>query len=316
MVERGIHWRRFRWADHVEHHGQGTLRVVLQRRETAHPLYRFADEQSRRNPRWASAAAEERRLRRDLEAFLVERGCRPLRRPWRRGSGPLADDSDAPALPVRRRARWDRLPFPASRVVRIAAGFGLGQPQSELRRLFRLVRRRRPRTVLELGRSAGGTFFLWTRAAAARATLVSAGPPPWEPDDPGEEFRRRVMITFGRPRQSLHVLRDDPLTASARARVDALLAGRGLDFLFLSGEDDVERIRGALDLYAPLVRSGGLVALDGVRQRIGGNDRLPRFWSEVEDRARRGCWKRTRGGRVRDRRRAHRAKDPAEWWRP
>jgi hypothetical protein len=125
------------------------------------------------------------------------------------------------------------------------------------------------------------------------------------------------MITFGRPRQSLHVLRDDPLTASARARVDALLAGRGLDFLFLSGEDDVERIRGALDLYAPLVRSGGLVALDGVRQRLGGNDRLPRFWSEVEDRARARLLEEDEGwpgsgiGVVRIGRRT-----PAEWWRP
>ena len=49
--------------------------------------------------------------------------------------------------------------------------------------------RRRPHTVLELGRSRGGTFFLWTRVAAGRATLVSAGPPPWEIDDPGEDLR-------------------------------------------------------------------------------------------------------------------------------
>jgi hypothetical protein len=143
------------------------------------------------------------------------------------------------------------------------------------------VRGLRPHTVLELGRSRGGTFFLWTRVAAGRATLVSAGPPPWEVDDPGEDARRRAMTVFGRPAQRLHVLRDDPLTAAARPGVDALLAGRPLDFLFLTGEDDVERVRRGLALYGPLVRPGGLVALDGIRPRLGGNDELFRLWNEL-----------------------------------
>ena len=295
VVDRGIHWRRFRWGDHVEHHGQGTLRGILQRGETAHPFYRFAEEQSRRNPRGALALAQERSLRRDLGRFLAERGAPATRGTAGAdtdaiegsGAAPVPDQSShPPPPPVRRHARWDRLPFPASRVVRIAARFGLAQRASELRGLFRLVRRRRPRTVLELGPAGGGTFFLWTRAAAARATLVSAGLPPWERDDSGEEARRQVMTTFGRPRQSLRILRDDPLLASVRAQVESLLAGRRLDFLFLTGETDVDRVRGCLESYAPLVRSGGLVALDGVRPRLGGSDRLFRFWREVQSRAR------------------------------
>jgi predicted O-methyltransferase YrrM len=140
--------------------------------------------------------------------------------------------------------------------------------------------------VLEVGAAPGGTLFLWTRAAAARATVVSVGPPPWEEDDPGEEARRQALAACGRPRQSLHVLRDDPLLASARARVASLLAGRPLDFLFLTGEDDAERVRRCLEAYGPLVRPGGLVALDDIRPRLGGSDGLVRFWREVRGRAR------------------------------
>ena len=44
------------------------------------------------------------------------------------------------------------------------------------------------------------------------------------------------MATFGRPRQRLRILRDDPLLASVRTEVASLLAGRPLDFLFLTGE--------------------------------------------------------------------------------
>ena len=292
IEERGIHWRRFRWVDHVDHLGQATLHALLQRRETAHPLYRFAAAQEREDPRWAPARAAERPLRRNLESFLAERGV--ARAETDESESPTAEVSpagllpaaDLPASPVRRPPRWDRIPFPASRVVRIAAAFGLGPRRTEIGQLFRLVRHLRPHTVLELGLSRGGTFFLWTRAAAGRATLVSTGPPPWEIDDPGEDARWRAMTAFGRPGQRLHLLRDDPLTATARTGVDALLAGRPLDFLFLTGEDDVERVRRGLALYGPLVRPGGLVALDGIRPRLGGNDGLSRLWHELAASAR------------------------------
>ncbi len=294
VAERGIHWRRFRWCDHVEHHGQGTLHGVVQRGETAHPFYRYAEEQSRRNPRWSSTLARERSLRRDVARFLTARG-----HPAPPGApGPdvdtAADGGVATAEPVeawrpsplRRRARWDGLAFPASRVVRIAARFGLAQRPAELIGLFRMARRLRPRTALELGPAGGGTFFLWTRAASARATLVSAGQPPWEPDDPGEPERRHVMATFGRPRQTLHVLRQDPLLASTRTQVVTLFAGRRLDFLFLTGESDPDWVRAVLDSYASLVRSGGLVALDGIRPRPGGGDGLVQLWRQVRGRKR------------------------------
>lgn len=295
VADRGIHWRRFRWVDHVEHHGQGTLHGIVQRGETTHPLYRFAEEKSRRNPRWVEALAKEQALRGDLGRFLAERGRRatpgtaePEAGVVEGGGGGAVPDqsSGAPPPRARRRARWDRLPFPASRVIRIAAQFGLAQSTSELCGLFRVVRRLRPQTVLELGPAAGGTFYLWTRAAATRATLVSAGLPPWERDDSGEEARRHVMVAFGRPHQRLRILRDDPLLASVRTEVASLLAGRPLDFLFLTGESNVDQVRAYLEAYAPLVRSGGLVALDGVRPRLGGSDRLFRFWRAARGRAR------------------------------
>ena len=62
VAARGVHWRRFRWTDHVEHYGQGTLRRLVERRETAHPLYRFAAEQSRHDGHRVDAADRERVL--------------------------------------------------------------------------------------------------------------------------------------------------------------------------------------------------------------------------------------------------------------
>jgi hypothetical protein len=306
VAARGVHWRRFRWMDHVDHYGQGTLRRLVERRETAHPLYRFAAEQGRRDGHGVEAAARERALCRELAHFLAGRGLRaaPAAEAWpsdpppatagpapaARASAGLACGAPAPALlapPARPLTVREAFVFsPAARLVRIAVRLGLDHRPSELARLVRRVRRRRPRVVVEVGRPAGGTLFLWTRAASARATLVSAGPPPWEPDDPGEAARRGVLSSFARPLQRLHVLRDDPLLPSTRAHVGTLLAGRPADFLFVTGEVEVEQVRGCLEVYARLVRPGGLIAVDGIRPRLGGSDCVARFWTALRRAAR------------------------------
>jgi hypothetical protein len=296
VAARGIHWRRFRWMDHVDHYGQGTLRGIVERRETAHPLYRFAVERSRRDGPGSGADDRERALRHELARFLAARGPRAAEpRPADPPAAPAAPARAVPAgespgrgapaaLPLPVRPLTPREAFvlsPAARLVRIAGRLGLDHRPSELVRLVRRVRWRRPRLVLEVGRPAGGTLFLWTRAAAARATLVSVGAPPWELDDPGEAPRRRILETFTRPRQRLHVLREDALQPPARSRVRALLAGRCVDFLFVTGEADLDRVRGCVEAYAPLVRAGGLIALDGIRPRLGGGDGVARFWGAL-----------------------------------
>jgi hypothetical protein len=301
VAARGVHWRRFRWTDHVEHYGQGTLRRLVERRETAHPLYRFAAEQSRHDGHRVDAADRERVLRRELARFLGARGLRatsgaearpadPPRTPdgpargARASAGPERGGPAPALLPLPARPLTAREAFvfsPAARLVRIAGRLGLDHRPSELTRLVRRVRWRRPRVVVEVGRPAGGTLFLWTRVAAARATLVSAGPPPWEPDDPGEAARRRVLPSFARPYQRLHVLREDPLLPATRAHVRALLAGRRADFLFVTGEVEVDQVRGCLEAYAILMRPGGLIAVDGIRPRLGGSDRVARFWTAL-----------------------------------
>jgi predicted O-methyltransferase YrrM len=122
--------------------------------------------------------------------------------------------------------------------------------------------------------------------AAVRATLVSAGLPPWELDDPGEEPRRQLLRTLARRRQDVRVLREDPLAPGVEAQVRTILAGRRLDFVFIIGEDDEERVRACLDAYAPLAAPGSLVALDGIRPRLGEGVRLTALWQQVQDQAR------------------------------
>ena len=66
---------------------------------------------------------------------------------------------------------------------------GLVQQTAEIRELFRRVRDVRPRRVLEIGTAYGGSLYLWTRASAPDAQVISVDVPPWEPDDPWEAHK-------------------------------------------------------------------------------------------------------------------------------
>jgi hypothetical protein len=55
-----------------------------------------------------------------------------------------------------------------------------------------------------------------------------------------------------------------------------------LDYLFIDGDHRYEGVKRDLEMYGPLVRKGGLIALhdivDGPTHLVGG---VPQFWREI-----------------------------------
>jgi predicted O-methyltransferase YrrM len=159
------------------------------------------------------------------------------------------------------------------------------QKEREIRGLLTEVRRLRPRRLLEIGSSAGGTLFLWTRAAAEDATIVSIDLPAGGIRDPEEAERLQRFERFRRGRQRLYLLRADSHAGLTQRRLAEILEGQALDFLFIDGDHSYDGVRRDFDDYAPLVRPDGLVALHDVHphsQAWGGE--VPQFWSEIRDR--------------------------------
>lgn len=160
------------------------------------------------------------------------------------------------------------------------------QKPAELALLIEHMRRAdfEPRAVLEIGVYRGGTLWLWRRLwPAARIVAI---------DDmslercPGCERRiahrdcsnRRIVDALGGwPRGRLLVAdsHDEQL-----AELVARLAPNGYDFLFVDGDHSAGGVRRDFELYAPLVRPGGLVVLHDVA-----GDAFPgvaEFWRELE----------------------------------
>ncbi len=281
---RQLPWARFRWCDFVSHAGQASLRALHARHETGHPLYRFAAQQVREAPTPATRAAEETRLRAGMHDWLARRRTAAAASPSATvepaAAPPPAPQTEGP--PAERHWR-SILAAPTTMLsLRRARRIGLVQRRAEILRLYRIVRRLRPRRVLEIGTAYGGSLFLWTRAAARDAHLISVDLPPWELDDPWEPRRVAQFQAFARRRQRLDLIRGDSHAPATREAVGRALGSAPLDFLFIDGDHSYDGVTRDIADYGRLVRPGGLMALHDIHphsQGWGGD--VPRVWRNL-----------------------------------
>jgi cephalosporin hydroxylase len=161
------------------------------------------------------------------------------------------------------------------------------QVASELTALGEILAERRPERALEIGTAHGGTLFFLTRLASPQATIVSI-------DLPGGNFGGGytrigawLYKRFARRKQRLQLLQGDSQTRDMRDRVEAVLGGQALDYLFIDGDHSYPGVKCDFEMYGPMVRKGGLIALhdivEGPPEKIGG---VPRFWRETKSKYR------------------------------
>jgi predicted O-methyltransferase YrrM len=217
----------------------------------------------------------------------------------KRANGTPVDLSELDAVPVAKPTRraqafaavWRtatrtlaRLPVSLRsprQLARESLAAGAIQKVPELARLIALVKARRPHAVVEIGSFLGGTLAAWCKLAAPDAVLVSVDLPdesetPAKPDD-----LRRLALA----RQRLEVVRNDSHAEETRREVEAALAGSEVDFLMIDADHSYDGVRRDFELYAPLVRDGGLVAFhDIVPHTRLANIEVSRFWTEVRAR--------------------------------
>lgn len=165
------------------------------------------------------------------------------------------------------------------------------QVRSEMRTLLEMLERTPPRTVLEIGTAFGGTLFLLTRVSSPEAILISVDLPVEElPADGGPPRfgggnyapRKRLYESFARDQQRVVFMPADSHSPKTLAKIRHELSGRELDFLFLDGDHSADGLRRDFEMYAPLVRDGGIIALhdivDGPVEDVGG---VPEFWRSL-----------------------------------
>lgn len=158
------------------------------------------------------------------------------------------------------------------------------QRREELLELLERVRALQPRHVCEIGTSAGGTLYYLTRVAAPSALIVSidiATPP----------HTRYARTKLVRGSQRIVSLEGDSQSPDMVRRLQEQLAGAPLDFLFIDGDHSYTGAKRDFELYAPLVRRGGLIAMHDINPDSGEqggpiSGDVPRLWAELRERHR------------------------------
>jgi cephalosporin hydroxylase len=66
-------------------------------------------------------------------------------------------------------------------------------------------------------------------------------------------------------------------------RIERLFGGAPVDFLVIDGDHSYEGVRRDIELYAPLVRAGGLVVLHDISPdvSVGTTEGTAQFWQEL-----------------------------------
>ncbi len=159
------------------------------------------------------------------------------------------------------------------------------QIRSELLALAQRIERLRPRRALEIGTARGGSLFVLCRLAAEDAHVVSVDLPGGWFGGGYHAWRAPLYRAFARPGQRLDLLRVDSHAPETLERIHSLFLGAPLDYLLIDGDHTYEGVKRDFDLYAPLVRPGGLVVLhDIVPQPHEPSCRVPDFWRELRER--------------------------------
>lgn len=170
----------------------------------------------------------------------------------------------------------------------VDAGFAVGmhQHRGEIEPFAAWLAARKPRHVIEIGTLHGGTATMFHQLCMGQVITI---------DLPGGRFGgadhnldlARCQERGARLRASCSrvypVLGDshDPKTVEA---VRGLLGGQRADLLFIDGDHTYEGVRRDYELYAPLVREGGVIAfhdiLDTPQHRAAGC-RVDQLWLEL-----------------------------------
>ncbi len=162
--------------------------------------------------------------------------------------------------------------------------FSLMQLEEEFVAALEMVVGIEPQRVVEIGTCHGGSLFSWAQAAHADARLVSIDLPGGEGGGGyTAEYARRYQ-QFCAPDQSLTCILADSTADTTARRVTAALDGEPIDFLFIDGDHSYEGASRDFELYAPMVRPGGLVMFHDIQHSADPDGYgVRRLWHELRE---------------------------------
>ena len=174
-----------------------------------------------------------------------------------------------------------------SELIDEAYRIGMQQVREEVESLAEFLRGLRPKHLMEIGSSQGGSFYLLCQLAGPGGVKISLDLPgaiyggEYIADPAVLEHRNAQMVGWS---DHVHILLGDSHLAHTEARVAALLTECRLDFLFIDGDHTYEGVRADYLMYSVYVRQDGYIVFHDIADTAfhqANNVGVARFWKEL-----------------------------------
>lgn len=160
------------------------------------------------------------------------------------------------------------------------------QVRTELAKLHEVLEEREINTVVEIGVSDGGSLYTFCRGIEGEETVIGIDLPGGEYGGGFPPAKIKFFNLFMKGDQPI-LIRGNSHRNSIKKSLSEALNDHSIDFLFIDGDHTYDGVRQDYEMYAPLVRDGGVIAMDDIhtherdyfdQNSIGVNE----FWSEIK----------------------------------
>jgi len=156
------------------------------------------------------------------------------------------------------------------------------QRRSEILKLLTLIKREKSKYILEIGTASGGTLFLLTRTIAKDAVIISIDLPGGSYGGGYSELKLPLYRAFRLPKQKLFLIRANSHSTATLNQLKRILNGNYLDFLFIDGDHSYKGAKMDFEMYTPLVKKNGIVALHDIAYSPPEISEVYKFWEEIK----------------------------------
>lgn len=160
------------------------------------------------------------------------------------------------------------------------------QIKNEIKILLEVLKKEKPKTILEIGTANGGTLFLLSKVAAKDAKIISIDLPNGPFGGEGfPDWKIPIYKTFVTNKQKIHFIRSDSHNKKTLENLKKIIGKRKIDFLLIDGDHTYEGVKKDFEMYNTLVKDDGLIAIHdvsyGPKENVG---QVPQFWNKIKSR--------------------------------
>jgi predicted O-methyltransferase YrrM len=153
------------------------------------------------------------------------------------------------------------------------------QNPKEFGQFYNFLKTRTLNTIVEIGTDKGGTLFIWASLIARAGLLVSMD---LNSRRNYSTERRKFYNLFGLLNLcNINFVVGDSHLIDTKDKLEELLSGKKIDFLFIDGDHTYDGVKKDFYLYSDLVSDGGVIAFHDIRTKRK-DCGVPQFWDEIK----------------------------------